>query len=91
MAIAFLLEWPGVTPEQYDAVIRDLDLHDKVSPGQLYHAAGPVENGWRIVDVWESPERFQAFLTSRLLPTLERHDIGAPQASPWPVYHTLTP
>ena len=39
----------------------------------------------------ESPERFQAFLTSRLLPTLERHGIGAPQASPWPVYHTLTP
>ena len=91
MAIAFLLEWPGVTPEHVIPVIRDLDLHDKVSPGQLYHAAGPVENGWRIVDVWESPERSRHCLSRRLLPKPARRRC-ARASSPWPVCRPpLTP
>jgi hypothetical protein len=91
MALAFLLEWSGVTQDKYDAVVEDLGLHGKVMDGQLYHAAGPIEGGWRIVDVWESPERFETFLNTRLAPTLQRHGIGAPQVSPWPVHNTLTP
>jgi hypothetical protein len=52
MAVAMLLEWPGVTLEQYDAVVRDLDLGGKAGPGGIFHVAGPGEGGLRVVDVW---------------------------------------
>ncbi|MFF4223231.1 hypothetical protein ACX9I7_29695 [Streptomyces sp. L500] len=30
-------------------------------PGLLAHIAGPVDGGWRVVDVWESSEALEAF------------------------------
>jgi hypothetical protein len=30
--------------------------------GHLVHVAGPMEGGWRIVDVWESAEQLLAIL-----------------------------
>src|SRR5437764_1369145 len=45
MAVAMLLEWPGATIEQYDAVIRDLDLGGKSYRGGIFHVAGPAEGG----------------------------------------------
>ena len=32
-----------------------------VDGGILSHAAGPTDDGWRVVDVWESEEAFQRF------------------------------
>ena len=91
MAVAFLLEWQGVTDEKYDAVIADLGLRHTTMEGQLYHVAGPVDGGWRIVDVWASPERFETFVATRLMPALQKHGIDAPRVSPWPVHNTFTP
>ncbi|MFF4407573.1 hypothetical protein ACFY2W_21795 [Streptomyces sp. NPDC001262] len=30
-------------------------------PGLIAHIAGPVGGCWRVTDVWESPESFEAF------------------------------
>ena len=34
--------------------------------GLIVHAAGPTDEGFRIVGVWESEEAWQRFLTERL-------------------------
>lgn len=91
MAIAMLLEWPGVTLDQYDAVIRDLDLGGKAYQGGIFHVAGATEHGIRAVDVWESEAAFNAFAEAKLLATLAKHGIQPPQVSAWPVHNTLTP
>jgi hypothetical protein len=91
MRIAYLLEWPGVTQEQYDAVVEDLELGGKAAPGGVFHVAGPTEGGWRVVDVWESPEIFDAFLNTRLGPVLAKNNLNPPQVSAWPVHNTLAP
>ena len=65
MAIAIMFHVPDAGQEEYDAVM------EKLGPGavgRLYHIAGPGEEGWRVVDVWESQEAFETFLTERLLP-----------------------
>ncbi len=91
MAIAMLLEFPGGTMEQYDALLKDLDLGGKAYKGGIFHVAGPAEGGVRIVDVWASQEAFDAFMREKLGAALQKHGIAPPKVSAWPVHNTLTP
>jgi hypothetical protein len=59
---------PGGTQEQYEQAVAHLSdgrglnaLGDWPVDGILFHAAGPTDTGWRVVDVWESPETFERF------------------------------
>ena len=62
MAVAVVLEIAGITQQQIDALNQRI-APDGTSPeGQVFHAAGPTETGWVVVDVWESQEAFQRFV-----------------------------
>ena len=63
MAIAMLFEVQGLTPEQYDAAVREVGL---LAPGQIFHLAGPMEGGWRVLEVWEFQEAADAFYREKL-------------------------
>jgi len=70
----------GITREQYEESVRKLTGKSRLeSPadwpveGLLAHIAGPGENTFRVVDVWESEEAFGRFGES-LMPILQ--DIG---------------
>ncbi|HLF39925.1 MAG TPA: hypothetical protein VI854_00485 [Acidimicrobiia bacterium] len=69
MAVVYIFEVPGAGAEEYDEVMAELGDE---APGRLYHAAGPAEEGWMVVDVWESNEAFEAFLAERLLPVARK-------------------
>ncbi|MEU3401103.1 hypothetical protein [Streptomyces filamentosus] len=66
MAVIVTFEFPGAGQELYDAVIdrvtggrgftRFADLGD---PGLVSHAAGPVDGGFRVTEVWESAEALE--------------------------------
>jgi hypothetical protein len=78
MAIVAVFE--GVTREQYEESIHRLmgksraeTAADWPVEGLLAHIAGPGENTFRVVDVWESEEAFGRFGES-LMPILQ--DIG---------------
>jgi hypothetical protein len=79
MAIAFLMEFPGVTQEQYDAVMTDLELQG-MPDGGIAHLAAPMDGGWRVLDVWESKEHFDRFYDAALRGALEKN--GVPQPDP---------
>lgn len=51
--------------------------------GLIVHAAGPTDEGYRIVGVWESEEAWQCFLADRL-----GQDAGADAEVP-PVFRPL--
>jgi hypothetical protein len=85
------MEWQGVTQAQYDAVLEELGLTHKTPPGGVFHVAGPTDGGWRVVDVWESPEIFEAFLQTRLGPVLQHNNVPPPNVSAWPVHNTMVP
>ena len=61
MAIGIRIKLPGITQEQFDKA------HDHINPdhtspeGLLFHASGPIDGGWGIIDFWESREDFDAF------------------------------
>src|SRR3954454_24860421 len=63
MALAILAEIPDLTREQYELVVKK--VNESGSPtGALFHAGGPTEQGYRIVEVWETRESADAFYGS---------------------------
>jgi hypothetical protein len=86
MALAIVAEVPDLTREQYEMVVKK--VNESGSPvGALFHAGGPIEGGYRIVEVWETRESADAFYGSELY----REAAAASPTEPkiimtWPVY-----
>jgi hypothetical protein len=97
MAIGLVMTFDGVTEQHYDDVMVVLDLRSPGNPGGgqdwpagiIDHYAGPTETGWCVVDVWESQERFDEFLSSRLLPAMEKSGVPQPNVTAFEVYGSL--
>src|SRR2546425_136948 len=90
-AVAVLVEWEGGTAEQYGEMTTRMSSPDIALPGSLVHAAGPAANGWRVFDVWESPEALERFTRGTLMPILEQAGIPLPKVWTWPVHNALSP
>src|SRR5689334_6413934 len=86
MAIAFVVEWFGVSEAQYSAVRQALTVDGQLAPGEICHIPKVVEAGWRFVDVWESEEAFRSFFADRLGAFLYSTGLPPPQITPWPSY-----
>jgi hypothetical protein len=65
MALAILAEIPDLTREQYEKVVTQVNQAGTPA-GALFHAGGPVEGGYRVVEVWETREAADTFYTSAL-------------------------
>jgi hypothetical protein len=59
---------PGFSAEMYEAVTGRAMPGDQLPAGCKLHIAGPVEQGWRVITVWESREAFDRFREEKLLP-----------------------
>ena len=65
---------PAVTSEQYDESVRRLEaLGDWPPEGLAYHVAFRSEGNFRVSEIWDSREQFDAF-GKRLMPVLT--DVG---------------
>jgi hypothetical protein len=61
---------PGFTADMYEAVTGRAMPGDQLPDECQLHIAGPVEQGWRVITVWESREAFDRFREEKLLPAL---------------------
>src|SRR5262249_25601695 len=92
MAIAMMMRWEGVTPEQYDAVRKLVDWEGTPAAGGLFQVAGFDAGGMRVTDVWETLEAFQAFVADRLMPGVKQIGVrGKPTVEIVPVHALFTP
>ena len=92
MAVAMLMEWPEVTQAQYEAVMQELQLDMNPPAGGLFHVAGPMSGGWRVVDVWESAEAFQTFSDQRIMPAVKKVGITTqPRIEVYPAHNLYVP
>jgi len=91
MAIAMMVDNPDGSQEVYVRVREVLGLESPA--GGILHVAGPSpKGGWRVIEVWESPQDAQQFAKKRMLPAFEA--VGAPPPPApefWPVHSLLTP
>jgi hypothetical protein len=79
MAVAYIMDFPGGSAEDYEAVIAKMQLRDTMPPGGLFHAAGPTDEGWRVCDVWESAEQFQQFADAKIGPLTAEQGMAPPR------------
>jgi hypothetical protein len=90
--IAMLMDWEGVTPEQYDKAREIVRWDKEPAPGGLFHVAGFDEHGLHVTDVWESAAAFDTFLRERLMPGVAQVGIpGQPKVEIVPVHAIFTP
>ena len=66
MAILAIFDAPGHTQAQYDEVRRRVAPDNRLRPGLLSHAAGTSEDGFCVVEVWESREALDRFFEQTL-------------------------
>jgi len=69
----------GMTSAQYDQILVELEKISAFPPkGQIAHACYKTNDGYKVVDVWESAEAFAAF-GEKLMPILKKLGIDAGQ------------
>ena len=67
MAYAFVQDI-AASWEQYERVAAG--LNEPPPPGLILHLAGPTDEGFRIIAIWESEAAWQAFRAERLQPAV---------------------
>jgi hypothetical protein len=68
MSVVVISVTPGVGAEQDTAMLAALDLEGNPPAGGHLRIAGPTDEGWRIISLWDSQEDFDAFVRDRLAP-----------------------
>ena len=90
MAVVAVFQAPSLTQEQYEKSVSRLtggksrmeSPADWPVEGLLAHIAGEGENGFRVVDVWESEDAFRRF-GEKLMPVLQEIGVeGQPEIHP---------
>lgn len=82
MAVGIRLKFEGGTQEQYDATNAQANVDQDPPEGLIFHSAGPIEEGWGVIDFWESREAFDRFVESRLQPALQELGDQSMQSPP---------
>jgi hypothetical protein len=85
MAIAMMVEIPGLTQEQYEAAAAIINQGGPQVGGALIHTAGSFDGGCRVVEVWESQELADAFYGSALFGQIAAQ-MPQPKITSWPLY-----
>jgi hypothetical protein len=95
MAVGLRLKFAGGSQEQYEAVNAQMNVQAEPPDGLIFHAGGPIDGGWGVIDFWESREKFNAFLGSRLAQAIqELGDAalpGPPEIKEFPVHSVVKP
>lgn len=93
MAVGLRIKFDDGTQEQYGAVNAQMNVEEDRPDGLIFHAAGPIDGGWGVIDFWESREHFDRFLAARLGPAVAALGDKAPPRPPdikeFPVHNTI--
>ena len=71
MTIIVIQDVAGMTTEMADGMVQ-AGVADqlKAAAGFRHHVSGPTEAGYRVIEVWESRDTFQAWFDGTIKPNL---------------------
>jgi hypothetical protein len=75
MAVVMEMVWSEASLAQYDEARDKVGWERDVPEGALFHVAWMADDGFHVVDVWESEEAFNTFAEQRLMPVV-KGDVG---------------
>lgn len=72
MATIMLMHWPEVSAAQYEEARKIVNWEGDVPAGAKFHTAWFADDGFHVLDLWESRENFEAFVRDRLVPGVQK-------------------
>jgi quinol monooxygenase YgiN len=70
MTVLMTSEMTGLTQEGYDQLASELLPILRRTEGFIAHAAGPVDGGFRVTELWESEAAHEAWYSSHVVPAM---------------------
>src|SRR5256885_1638772 len=61
MAVGIRIKLAGVKQDKFDEVDKHVRASGDIPKGLLFHSSGPIDEGWGVIDFWESRGDFDAF------------------------------
>jgi hypothetical protein len=92
MAVGIRIKLPGVNQEQFDKVNEHVMGSGGLADGMIFHSSGPIDEGWGVIDFWESRGQFDAFFGSRVKAATDATGLemsGAPDIKEFPVHEFI--
>ena len=87
MAVGIRIKMEGVTADQFNVMERSVDPDGNPPEGLIFHASGPIDGGWGVIDFWESRGQFDRFAEQRIGPAVAAAGVsGAPDIREFPVH-----
>jgi hypothetical protein len=89
MAVLISSKVAGQTREGYDGVLMAVRETIKKAPGFIMQSAYPVEDGWRVMEVWNSKTEADQWFAKYVVPNIPPgiH----PKRSYQELYNVITP
>ena len=75
MATVMSMHWPEVSIAQYEQVRGDVKWETDVPRGAKFHVAWWANDGFHVIDLWDSAGAFQHFVETRLTAAVQRAGI----------------
>ena len=92
MAVVMLMHWPEVSLDQYEQVRADVAWETNTPKGAQFHVAWMGDDGFHVLDLWDSAEDFQKFANTRLMESVLRAGITTqPNVAIAPVHRLFVP
>jgi hypothetical protein len=91
VAFGHILQFSGTGIDKYDAVQSELGWKDGEGEpeGLIAHAAGSTDDGFCVIEWWQSASDWETFFTQRLMPAFEKvGDIPQPAVTTFDVHNS---
>ncbi len=70
MSVLVTGEVRGQTKQGFDGMLAKLRVHLEYAPGFVFLGSHPTEDGWRVMEVWESKVQSDKFFATFVAPNL---------------------
>jgi hypothetical protein len=91
MAVGIRLKFKGMDAAQFDKINALVDPASNPPAGLIFHSAGPIDSGFRVIDFWETRADFDAF-SARIMEAVQGAGIemtGPPDVEEFPVHEVF--
>jgi hypothetical protein len=89
MAVGIRIKFAGLSQDEFDKINDAIDPRSDAPEGLLFHASGPIDEGWGVIDFWESRGAFDTFQEARIVPAVQEAGVelqGPPDVKEFPVH-----
>ncbi|HLF79374.1 MAG TPA: hypothetical protein VJB57_17970 [Dehalococcoidia bacterium] len=77
MAVVWILEWDGITPEQYEDLKSRVDWDGEPPAGLQHQVTAFSDKALILTQLWQSPDHVLRFMEDRLLPAIREMGINS--------------